>query len=270
MRLSWRILSKSQINQDLLLVPVVVSQVNNDWDQHWEGLVLVGLQNVEEIVIFKEAHSSVSHLQVNATNAPHDSLEESLNQVLNLVYFTDFKDFLQLSQEESFLDAVGEWPVSKESLKKWDGQCSVLGEEQHRASKELLVELGASLDLVKGNNHILEEYDMLISQRNSKSTNDASKNIEKFCSSVEFMTLMNEGIEALIDSLSNHLSSWHKLHNQYFLSEMTYLSVKLVKNVLQIVSLNRLFRIKELKELLNKLWGYVHLKGLDINGFINN
>jgi hypothetical protein len=104
-----------------LLVPMVVSQVDNNWHQHWEGLVLVGLQNVEEVIVLEEAHSSVSNLQVDASNASHYSLEESLDQVLNLVNFTDFKDFLQLSQEESFLDAVGEWPVSKESLKKWDG-----------------------------------------------------------------------------------------------------------------------------------------------------
>ena len=51
---------------------------------------------------------------------------------------------------------------------------------------------------------------------------------------------------------------------------MAYLSVELVKNVLKVVSLYRLFRIKELKEFLDKLWGHIHLKGLDINGFINN
>ena len=28
------------------LVPMVLSQVNDDWNKHWEGLLLVGLQDV--------------------------------------------------------------------------------------------------------------------------------------------------------------------------------------------------------------------------------
>ena len=43
--------------------------------QHWEGLVLVSLKDVQEIVILEEAHSAVSHLQVNTTDAPHNTLE---------------------------------------------------------------------------------------------------------------------------------------------------------------------------------------------------
>jgi hypothetical protein len=54
---------------------VVVSEVHNDGDEHWEGSVLVGLKDVQEVVIFKEAHGTVSNLQVNSANALHNSLE---------------------------------------------------------------------------------------------------------------------------------------------------------------------------------------------------
>lgn len=94
-----------------LLVPVIISEVYNDWNQHGEGLILVGLEDVEEVVILKEAHSSISYLQVNTTDASDNTLEEFGDQMLNLVNFADFQDFLQLSQEQSLLDAVGEGPV---------------------------------------------------------------------------------------------------------------------------------------------------------------
>lgn len=56
-------------------MPVVVSEVHNDGDEHWEGSVLVGLEDVQEVVVLKEAHGTVSHLQVDTANALHNSLE---------------------------------------------------------------------------------------------------------------------------------------------------------------------------------------------------
>ena len=78
-------------NQRLLknLMPVVLRQINNDRNQHVESLILVGLQDVQEVVILEEAHSSVSHLQVDTSNAGHDSLEESLDQPRNFVNLAD-------------------------------------------------------------------------------------------------------------------------------------------------------------------------------------
>jgi hypothetical protein len=46
----------------VLLVPVVISKINDDWDEHWEGLILVSLENVQEIIILEEAHSSIGNL----------------------------------------------------------------------------------------------------------------------------------------------------------------------------------------------------------------
>ena len=73
---------------------MVVSEVNYHWNQHWESLFFVSFENVEEIVIFKEAHCSISNLQVNSSNASYYSLEQLWNKVLNFVNFTYLQNFL--------------------------------------------------------------------------------------------------------------------------------------------------------------------------------
>jgi len=78
---------------------MLVCEFCNDRHQQWEGLVLVSLQNVEEVVILKEAHCSISYLQMNTSNALHNSLEEFGNELLNLLNLTDFQDLLEFSQE---------------------------------------------------------------------------------------------------------------------------------------------------------------------------
>lgn len=105
-------------NERLLeyLVPVVVSEVYDDGDEHGESSVLVGLEDVQEVVILEEAHGSVSYLQVDSANALHNSLEETGDESLNFVDFTDFEDLLEFSKEEGLFDAVSEWPVSEEAF----------------------------------------------------------------------------------------------------------------------------------------------------------
>ena len=85
-----------QGNQRLLqdLVPVVLGEVNNDRYQDGEGLVLVRLQNIEEVVILEEAHGAVSHLQVISTNAFDNTLEKALNQWLDVLDFADLNNLL--------------------------------------------------------------------------------------------------------------------------------------------------------------------------------
>ena len=117
------------------LMPVVLSEVNDDWNEHGEGLVLVGFQNVQKVVIFEEAHSSIGDLEVDAADALDDPLEELVNEVIDFVDFTDFQYLLELSQEEGLLDAIGERPVLEEALKKRDGQSSIFGQEEHGASE---------------------------------------------------------------------------------------------------------------------------------------
>lgn len=100
----------------MLLMPVIVSKVDNNRDKHRESLILVGFEDVEEVIVFKEAHCSISNLQVNTTNTSNNSLEKLLNQMFDLVDFAHLKNFLKLSQEESFLNAVSEGPVSQETF----------------------------------------------------------------------------------------------------------------------------------------------------------
>ena len=109
---------------------------------------------------------------MNSSNAFYDSLEKFIFQVLHFINFTDFKNFLQFSKEKSFLDAIGKWPIFEKTFKKWDSQSSILGEEEHRASQKLFVELRASLNLVEWDDDILEEDNMLISEWDCKTTDD--------------------------------------------------------------------------------------------------
>lgn len=82
---------------------------------------------------------------------------------------------------------------------------------------------------MKRNNNVLEEDYVLISERNSESTDNTCQDVKKLSSTIELVILVNKGKEALVDGLTDHLSSWDKL------------SVKLVENVLEIISLNRFF-----------------------------
>jgi hypothetical protein len=50
----------------------------------------------------------------------------------------------------------------------------------------------------------------------------------------------------------------------------SYLGVEFVKNILEVVSLDGLLRIKQFEELLHKLRRNVNLQGLNVDSFINN
>ena len=110
---------------------MVLSQVNDYRYKHGECFLLISLQNVQEIIVFKEAHRSVRHLQVNTANTLHNSLEQFWYQMLYFVDFAYFQYFLELCQEKCFLDAIGEWPEFKESIEQLNRQCPVFGQEKH-------------------------------------------------------------------------------------------------------------------------------------------
>lgn len=215
---------------------------------------------------------------MDSSNALHNPLEELGDQVLNFVHLAHFQYFLEFGQEESFFDTVGEGPVLEESLEERDSESAVFGEEEHGASQELLVERGACLNFVQGNNNILEENHMLVPKGNGKAGDNGCEDIKKLSSSVEFVCLMDEGVEALIDSLSNHLSSGNQLHiNKYSCfvrkekkDSNNYLCIELVENVFQIVSLDTFLRVKQLQELLNELWSDIHLQTLHVNSFVDH
>ena len=75
-------------------MPMVFSEVNDDWNQHWESFLFVVLENVKEIVILEEAHSSIGNLKMDTTNALNDSLEKFDDKSVDLIDFADFENFL--------------------------------------------------------------------------------------------------------------------------------------------------------------------------------
>ena len=54
------------------LVPMVLSEVDDDRNQHWESFVLISLKDIQEVVVLKEAHCSVGNLEMDSTDAFDD------------------------------------------------------------------------------------------------------------------------------------------------------------------------------------------------------
>jgi hypothetical protein len=100
---------------------------------------------------------------------------------------------------------------------------------------------------VEGNDDGLEENDVFVSERDCKATDNTGENIQEFGSSVKFVGSVNKGEKALVNSFSNHFSSWDKF------------GIKFMQNVLKVVTLDRFFGVEELKELLDELWRHVDL-----------
>jgi len=87
---------------------------------------------------------------------------------------------------------------------------------------------------VERNNNILEEDDVLLAQGHRETRDDTCLDVEQLGSSVEFVCLVDQEVEALIDCLTDHLASWHQL------------SIQLVQNILEIVAFDRLFRVEQI------------------------
>lgn len=63
-------------------MPVLVSQVSNDWHQKREDDLAISFEDGEEVVILEEAHGTVGHLQVWPTDALYDPFEQFVYQWL--------------------------------------------------------------------------------------------------------------------------------------------------------------------------------------------
>lgn len=73
---------------------------------------------------------------------------------------------------------------------------------------------------MQGYDNVLEKDCVLVSEWDSESADDAGQNIQKLGRSVEFMVLVDECKETLINCLSDHFPSWYKF------------CIEFVKNVL--------------------------------------
>lgn len=193
-------------------MPVVFGQIYNYRHEHGERLRLVGLQDVQEVVVLEETHRAVGHLQVDAPDALHDAPEQLGDQRLHLLHFADLEHLLQLGQEQRLLDAVGERPVLQEPFEERNGQRPVFGEEEHGTTQELLVELGAGLDFVQGDDYVLEEDHVLVAEGHGEAGDNTRQDIEQLGSPVELVCFVDETEEALVDCLSDHLAARHQLN----------------------------------------------------------
>ena len=73
---------------------MVLSQIHYHRHQHGESLIFVGLQDVQEVIVFKEAHGSVGHLQMDAADALDDPFEQFGDQGVDFVHFAHLQHFL--------------------------------------------------------------------------------------------------------------------------------------------------------------------------------
>lgn len=190
---------------------MVLRQVHDHWHQHGEGLFLVRLEDVEEVVILEEAHGAVTDLQVISADGLDNALEELWNEGLHFLHVADLEHLAQLCEEEGLLHGVGKGPVLEQTLKEWDGQVAVLRQEQHGAPEQLLVELTASLHLVEWDDDRLEEGHVLVTQGHGEARDDARQDVEQLSGTIELVVLLDERVEGLVHCLSDHLSAGHQL-----------------------------------------------------------
>ena len=64
---------------------------------------------------------------------------------------------------------------------------------------------------MKWDDHILEENHVLVPEWHGEARDDRGEDVEKLSRAVELVCLVNQGVEALIDGLSDHLSPWYQL-----------------------------------------------------------
>jgi len=81
---------------------------------------------------------------------------------------------------------------------------------------------------VKWDNYILEEDNVLVTERHGETRDDRGQDVEEFSSTVELMCLVNQAEKAFVNCLSDHFSPRYQL------------GVKLMKNVLEVVTLDGL------------------------------
>lgn len=67
------------------------------------------------------------------------------------------------------------------------------------------------LHLVQGDDDILEEDHVLFSKGDGEARDDGCQDVEEFSGTIEFIVFVDQGVEAVCDGFSDHLSSWDQL-----------------------------------------------------------
>jgi len=111
---------------------------------------------------------------------------------------------------------------------------------------------------VKRDDNILEENYMFIPERHGEPTVNTRQNVEQLSGTVELVVFVDEGEEAFVDCLSDHLPSGHEF------------GVQFVEDVLEVVSLDRLFRVKKFQEFLDELWSDINFERSHLNCLVDH
>lgn len=106
--------------------------------------------------------------------------------------------------------------------------------------------------------NVLEEDDVLVSERHRKARDDARQDVEQLGCAVEAVVFVDEQEEALVHGLADHLPARNQL------------GVQLVQDVFEVVALHGLFRVEQFEELLHELRRHIALEGLHINRFVDD
>lgn len=215
-------------------MPVGFSEVTNDWNEKGESIRFVSFKDVKEVIIFEETHGSVGYLEMKAWNALDKALKDFRNVRLEFLNLTSLKHFNKFGNEHDFFGRVGERPILNEAIEQEQAERRILGQEEHGASHEMFMEEVASLNFVEGNDDVFEEDDMLLPERNCKSTDDTGENIQKFRGAIELESFMDQWVKTVIDCLTDHFSSWDKF------------GIQSVQDVLEVLPFSGLLWVKQL------------------------
>lgn len=92
-------------------MPVSVSHMTDNGDKQWESVGLVSFQNIEEVVVLKEAHGPVCNLQVKSRDALDQSFKDPRDVWFKLPDFACFEYFNEFGDEHDFLGGISKWPI---------------------------------------------------------------------------------------------------------------------------------------------------------------
>ena len=240
------------------LVPVRVRNRCDDGDEQGEGGVLLGLQNGQELVILEEAHRPIGHLQLRAGNALNQTLEQLLDQGLQPGDFAHLEHLQHFGEEHDFLGRVAEGPVAQQSLHQQQRQLGVLAQEKHRAAQQLLVVEVAGLHFVQGDDHRLEEVQVLLAQGHREPADYGRQDVQELRGAVELEVLVGQRVEGVRDGLADHLAARDQL------------GVEPVQDVLEVLALARLLGVEQLQELLDEGVRDENAQRAHLRGLVHN
>jgi hypothetical protein len=105
---------------------MIISQFINFWYHNWENFILILSYDIQEILVFKEAHGSITDVHILTSDTSDHPFEEFWYEMLHSGWVDYLQNFFELCQIQELLLCISKWPVLKKSFKKRDCKLSVL------------------------------------------------------------------------------------------------------------------------------------------------